>query len=43
MSEKPKPKDRPSDISSIRNGVVKDKPAIDKTAILPPPSTKPKK
>lgn len=38
MAEKPKPKqqEKPADIMSVRNGMIKDKPLIDKTAIAPP-------
>lgn len=40
MSDKPKPQEKPL---SIRNGQIKDNPTIVKTAVLPPPATKPKK
>lgn len=43
MAEKPKPQERPANVTSVRNGQIKDTPQIVKTAILPPPATKPKK
>lgn len=43
MSDKQKTQEKPSSLDSIRNGVVKDKPLIDKTAIQAPPPSKPKK
>jgi hypothetical protein len=43
MSNTPQSQDKSSNVSSVRNGQIKDKPIIVKTSVLPPPSTKPKK
>lgn len=43
MTEKQKPQERPTNISRLRNGLIKDKPLITKIAVLPPPATKTKK
>lgn len=47
MAEKPKPPlkppERPTEGKVRNQGQTKDKPTIDKTSVLPPASTKPKK